>query len=401
MSTYYTKIAFRFTGVIFALGLLACNTTRSIEKKVLQGNYDQAIDTAIKQIQAKGKAKQDDQTVLLLEEAFRKASLNDQQRIKDLELNPDINNLQEIYGLYQSLGNRQRKIEPLLPLYIGGSRTKMAQFDMYNYSPRTEQVRLKLSEMLLDSATGLLETGQKLDARVAYDQLVKLQNISPGYSSSINYYLDKARKIGTDYVLVKILNQTNQIIPRPLEAALLEIDTYKLDRNWQVFHGEKVYGTRYDYVVELSIGQIQISPERVDRNSYTKETQIVDGWEYATKDGKVQKDSFGEPIKIDRYKTVVGTAVEFSQFKACNITGQVRLIENQTGRVMDKENIASEFVFQHRYATFSGDRQAFGPEIQNLFGLGPVQFPSNEQMVFDTGEDLKAKLKAFLSRLRF
>jgi hypothetical protein len=62
--------------------------------------------------------------------------------------------------------------------------------------------------------------------------------------------------------------------------------------------------------------------------------------------------------------------------------------------------LASEFLFEHIYATFRGDRRAFDESFNSYFGQRAVPFPSNEQMVFDTGEDLKAKLKAIITRYR-
>ena len=59
-----------------------------------------------------------------------------------------------------------------------------------------------------------------------------------------------------------------------------------------------------------------------------------------------------------------------------------------------------EFVFQNLYAIYKGDKRALTREDLNLVNSRNIPFPSNEQMVYDTGEDLKAKLKDIIRRFR-
>jgi hypothetical protein len=53
------------------------------------------------------------------------------------------------------------------------------------------------------------------------------------------------------------------------------------------------------------------------------------------------------------------------------------------------------------YATYKGDKRACETDYYPNFDRKAVPFPSNEQMVYDTGEDLKAKLKEVIVRNRF
>jgi hypothetical protein len=63
--------------------------------------------------------------------------------------------------------------------------------------------------------------------------------------------------------------------------------------------------------------------------------------------------------------------------------------------------LASEFVFEHVYARYNGDRNACDESYISYFDQRAVPFPSNEQMVYDSGEDLKAKLKDIIVRNKF
>jgi hypothetical protein len=53
------------------------------------------------------------------------------------------------------------------------------------------------------------------------------------------------------------------------------------------------------------------------------------------------------------------------------------------------------------YSTYKGDKRACEDTYYPNFNRRAVPFPSNEQMVFDTGNDLKAKLKDIIVRNKF
>ena len=68
---------------------------------------------------------------------------------------------------------------------------------------------------------------------------------------------------------------------------------------------------------------------------------------------------------------------------------------------MESFPIDSEFIFENFYGRVNGDRRALNEDDIQLLGNRAVPFPSNEQMVFDTGEDLKLKLKDIIRRMTF
>ena len=113
------------------------------------------------------------------------------------------------------------------------------------------------------------------------------------------------------------------------------------------------------------------------------------------------KDSLGNEIKVDNFKTVRCDYYQFTQQKMAQVTGQVSFIDLQTKQQLNTYPLTSEFLFQHVYANYSGDRRALDNDLIALLNLGAVPFPSNEQMVYDAGEDLKARLKEIVVRHRF
>ncbi|MEP2240364.1 MAG: hypothetical protein ABJI22_18500, partial [Maribacter sp.] len=92
---------------------------------------------------------------------------------------------------------------------------------------------------------------------------------------------------------------------------------------------------------------------------------------------------------------------QFTQFKSAQVTGVVSFIDLKKQQKVNQYPLSSQFVFEHVYANYDGDKRALDNELVSLLQLARVPFPSNEQMVYDAGEDLKNNLKNILNNQRF
>jgi len=154
--------------------------------------------------------------------------------------------------------------------------------------------------------------------------------------------------------------------------------------------------------MQVSFDQIDISPEQVNEKEISKEKQIKDGYKYAVDaNGNTVKDSLGNKIKIDKFKTVRCTFHQFTQFKSARVAGNVIYIDLKTRQQINSYPLTSEFVFEHIYADINGDKRALDNDLIRYLDEVAVPFPSNEQMVYDAGEDLKARIKSIVGRHRF
>ena len=114
----------------------------------------------------------------------------------------------------------------------------------------------------------------------------------------------------------------------------------------------------------------------------------------------MRKDSLGNDIKRDKFADVEALVLEVQQFKASQIIGQVVIVDMQSQQLVEQFPLESGFVFENLYASFSGDERALLEEDMALTQGAPVPFPSNEQMIFDAGQDLKLQLKGILRQIR-
>lgn len=388
--------------ILSVLVLASCSSVKTTEKALNTGNYDKAISLSIEKL-AKNKTKEKNQPhVLMLQEAFRKATDRDLDRISFLEKEQNPENFETIYTLYQRLNNRQERIKPLLPLRILSSG-RNAKFKLVNYTDEILAAKENYAGYLYENGVALLNEGyrNKINYRRAFDELRHLDNISPNYRDTRNL-IEEAHAKGIDYVHVSVRNRTDQIIPKRLERDLLAIDTYGLNDLWTQYHAKKDRNIRYDFDLELDFTDILISPEQVHEKEVIKERRIKDGFKYLRdNNGNYVKDSLGNKIKVDKFKRIRCNFYKFTQFKSSKVTGVVKYIDNRTNQLLHRFPIQSEFIFEHIYADYDGDRRALDKSFIDLLDETSVEFPSNEQMVYDTGTDLKQKLKHIITRNKF
>ena len=386
--------------IVSALIITACSSVKTTQEAINTGNYEKAIRLAIDNLK-KNKVKEKHQPyVYMLQEAFEKSSKRDHDKIAFLKQDRNPENLEAIYNLYNKLNQRQEKIKPLLPLPILNTG-KNAVFNFKSYDSEIIGSKNELSNFLLDKAKQLLNNNNKQDFRKAYDDLRYLDRINPNFKNT-RTLTQKAHEKGTDYVFVELKNDTEKIIPKRLEEDLLNFDTYGLDDLWTVYHAKKDKRIRYDFALELNLRNIEVSPEQVREKQIIKERQVKDGYKYLLDDkGNQVKDSLGNKIKVDNLVNVRCELYQFTQFKTSRVTGEVKYYNFYTKQIEQRFPIQSEFVFEHIYANYKGDKRALETSLLDLLKVREVRFPTNEQMVYDTGTDLKAKLKYIITRNKF
>ncbi|EAR15824.1 MULTISPECIES: hypothetical protein [Robiginitalea] len=387
-------------GLVLVLAA-ACGGVRKTQEAVNTGNYQQAIHRAIDNL-ADNKTKKGNQAyVLLLEEAYAKYTERELQEIAFLKQDGNPANLETIYEKYNHLKEVQNRIRPLLPLPIF-EENRDARFRFENYDREILATKDDLSEYLYTNASQLLAGAQtKYDYRQAYDDFRYLEEINPGYGDTRDL-MEQARIKGLDYVKVTMINDTQQIVPARLEEELLNFNTYGLDDLWTTYHTNPVDEVEYDYEMQVAFRDIVISPERVNEKQFIQERQIPDGKQFLLdEEGNVVKDSLGNKIEVDRFRSVRCNFYQFTQQKTAHVNGNVNFIDLHTRQSLNSYPLASQFVFEHVYANYDGDRRALDNDLVALLDLAAVPFPSDEQMVYDAGEDLKARLKNILQRQKF
>lgn len=377
--------------------LVSCSAKKQIEEAISHGNYDQAISEALRKLENNKDKKRKQDYVIMLKEAYDKVLTEDLAQIEHLKKDGNPELYKTIYESYADLEARQNAIKHVMPLKING---KTISFSFNDYSNELVEYRYKTSDYLMDKGLDLLDTEDKFNAREAYSLFDYVDSINLNFED-VRDLMQEAHLKGMDYVQVSILNETHQIIPQRLEAELLDFNTYGLNQFWTTYHAIADNTIDYDFAMELQLKRINISPERVNERQLLREKQIVDGWEYLLDDnGNVAKDSLGNDIKVDKIVNVRARFFEVLQTKSSQVIADVVYKDLKQNQVIDAFTIDSGFTFENVFGRFKGDRRALNRDDVNLLRQRQVNFPSDEQMVYDSGEDLKLKLKNIISSYR-
>ncbi|MFI0429508.1 hypothetical protein [Mariniflexile sp. HMF6888] len=374
--------------------ILSCSTSKQIEKSLSTGNYDQAIYDAIGKLRTNKDKKGKADFIAMLQEAYSKANERDLTTINFLKKDNNPENYLRIYDMYVGLNKRQELIKPLLPLAING---KTVKFNLTDYSSDIIKFKNEASLQIYNNASALLKSNNKLDARQAFGMFQDIEDMNPNYKDVRNL-LEVSHNKGIDFVLVDMVNDTRKTIPTRLEDDLLNFSTYGLNNLWTVYHNNPVDKVHYDYNMRVNLRDINLSPEQIKERQIIKEKQVVDGKkDLLDSNGNKVKDSLGKTIQVDKMITVQCEYYESTQFKSAQVTGNVEYIDVKNKQLVDAFPISSEFVFQHIFATSRGDRRALETTLLPFLNNHRVPFPSEEQMIYDTGEDLKAQLKQIIN----
>jgi hypothetical protein len=380
-------------GMVFLF--LACNSVKRNQKFLARGDYDQAIELAVKKLQKDKTSAKSDEHIVLLEEAYQKVVADDMRRIAFLKKQNNDNTTREIYYTYKGLEYRQQLLRPLLPLY-SPTLGRNARLKIVDYTNELIESQNAYAAFLYDEGNKLLNRNTIEEAREAYDMFRELSEIKPGYRD-VNNLLEEARFRGTDFVFVTVNNRSGQIIPMRLERELLDFNTYGLDDFWTEYHSRRENGIVYNYGISLNFREIAISPERISEREERRTERIKDGWEYKKdRNGNIVKDEDGKPIKIDIYKTVSAVLLITEQSKSVYVGGTVIYRDLQRKRDLNKHPIATEFIFENVFASFRGDERALSNDDRRLLDNRFLPFPNNSQMVSDAGEEIKARFKEIL-----
>jgi len=374
---------------LFSAFMIFGSSCKISQRAIHSGDYDYAINRSVDKLR---KNKKKRKAILSLEEAFEKANAKDVQTISFLKSEGNPNNHVRIFDLYAQIADRQRKVSPLLPLYIK-KESRNADIELRNYDAQVIEYKKKAAEYLYVKAQRLMETGRKHDARAAYALLEKLADFYPSFRD-VRTQLAKANTLGSNRILFELKNKAGVPLPPNFQEELHKISLNELDQLWADFHVKAVPGVKYDYKVNMNINILDVSPERLTERILTQEKRIEDGWEYVlNQKGNVAKDTLGNDIKRPLYRTIYCDVIEVSQKKEAHISGTLDFVDLHTKQIIGNYPVSVTNDFYNQHAQVRGDERALDKHAKKMLQNRPLPFPSDMAMLIDASRKLKPIIK--------
>jgi hypothetical protein len=381
----------------YLLTLVVIFSSCSSSKKLMQkGNYDGAIGKSVKELRKNpDNAKQAD----ILDRSYKIANERDNERIKFLKRENNPNNWDEVFILYSSLQNRQSLVRTVLPLNIDGRNINYPYVD---YDAEIIAAKNKAADYFYQNAQQLIKLGTKEGYRQAYDELMKASKYTGGQYLDIDRMIEEAQLKGMSRALVLVNNMTHINLDPVFVEDLLEINTDGLESPWVEYHFKDLdEQTNYDYTIFINLESIMVSPDNVKESDKIYKKEIQDGFDYVLDArGNVMKDTAGNDIKVPKYKTLSCTVIETHQNKTVRIEGNAEFLSNNPRKLLKKEPIGAENVFDHKSARAVGDIEALDSAARELIKSEYIPFPNDMQMIFNTTQTLKPAIRDAIYRNR-
>ena len=384
----------RILPFIFILTIIISGCGSS-KKQLQKGNYDAAIEKAVKQLR---KDPKDVKQIDILTQSYKVANDRDTERVRFLKMEGRPNNWDEIYQVYAALSNRQSLVRTVTPLSMNG---RSIDFPYVDYMPEMVNAKRKAADFYYAHGNELMKSNIKESYRQAFAEFLRAKDYVGDYEG-IDNKIQEAKYLGMSRVFVSIQNSSILKFPKEFEQDLLALDLPSLNSEWVEYHTQNLNDNiEYDYFVNVNIKNIAVSPDQTLQRDSVIKRDVEDGFTYVLDNkGNVMRDTSGNDIKLTKYKTLQCALVETVQSKACQITGDVEVIQMVPNKVLKKDPIGAQSNFEHISSRALGDSQALNAQQLERTKTAPVPFPTDIEMVIRCSETLKMAIRGAIQNNR-
>jgi len=386
----------KVVSVLFILAtiLSGCGSSK---KQLEKGNYDAAIDRAVRQLR---KDPRDAKQIATLDRSYKIINEQDNERIRFLKMENRPENWDEIYQINKRMSDRQAMVRTVTPLYLNG---KTIEYPYVDYMPEMVAAKRKSADFYYAHGNELMQTGFKESYRQAYYEFVRAKEYVGDYEG-IDNKISECKYLGMSRVLISLQNRSIIKLDQEFEEDLLSINLPGINSEWVEYHTSVLdEDTQFDYVVNVNVRNIIVSPDQTMQKDTVVKKDIEDGFIYQLDTrGNVMKDSLGNDIKTKKYKTLQCALIETIQSKVCQINGDIEIVQINPNKILKKDPMGAESGFEHVSARALGDIQALSPAQIEKTKSQPMPFPSDMEMVFRCSDVLKKAINgAIQSNRRF
>jgi hypothetical protein len=380
--------------IILIIALSGCGSSK---KQLERGNYDSAIDLAVRDLR---RDPSDSKQIATLDRSYKIVNEQDIERIRFLKMEDKPANWDEIYQINKRLSDRQSLVRSVTPLELNG---RTIEYPYVDYMPEMVAAKRKSADFYYAHGDELMKNQLKDSYRQAYYEFVRAKEYVGNYEG-IDNKIEDSKYLGMSRVLITLQNRSILKFTQEFEEDLLSVNLPAINSEWVEYHTQNLNpDIKYDYLINVNVKNIAVSPDQTMQRDSVIKREVEDGFSYQLdKNRNVMKDSLGNDIKTKKYKTLQCALVETVQAKACQIDGDIEIVQINPKKVLKKDPMGAQSNFEHVSARAIGDVQALNQTQLNKTKTQPMLFPSDMEMVFRCSEALKQAINgAIQSNRRF
>lgn len=374
MKRYFLLLWMLIPGMIMA---------QSPDKLIERGEYDKAIKVCVDKL-SKGKGRTDD-LYNSLGRAYQIANADDQSRITELKAGGEPDIWFEIFLAYNRMQARYRVIEPISPL-LERDRVNIPLLD---YTTDLEAARQKAAAYLYAHSVSLLETGQKADAGLAFEELLRLSKLYKGFKDT-ELLMRKALGAGATLARLEVNNRSGVSLPPDFISEMEDMLLNQEEKQFLDYVVKPNPGQHCSLILSINLRSVNVTPGTVNEKEYTASHKNPESFAENYEDKKKFEEDKKHP---DFNKCKIK---EIYQVKTAVIAGDLKYIDQASGKTLFMVPITARSVFENKTATASGDLFACPPDVYDILDKPRKKFPKNAEMIYRAGREFKVLVRGII-----
>jgi len=265
-------------------------------------------------------------------------------------------------------------------------------FDFKDYSVLIAESKDRAVADLYKAAEELLNSGERMNARLAYDKLTRVKSLRSQYQET-DRLLSLASEIGKTKVLVQVRAADGIGMPLELEEELTRISLAEMNQGWIEFSQVQSMNQPVHYYLEVVYTNFNAGSNNTTKSNYTDKTQIQTG----TKKTKLDD---GTIVITPVMQEVKATVNVWKQQKNAGIQGKIVVSQADGALEVGSRTVFGQSNFEHTYGKATGDARALSNSSKVLINRKPVAFPSDISMLNQAAVVFKQRMYEQIRNLR-
>jgi tetratricopeptide (TPR) repeat protein len=370
----------KFYSFLFATAFIFMLGCKSASKLYQKGDYDQAVEVAVKKLQ---KRPNDDQMKVLLQDAYHYAVDDHESRISDFSNSTSDLKWESMYNEYASL---QRLYEAIRRAPELNNIVNPLDYSSYlaTYGEKASDVHYELAMRWMDQA-------DKQSYRSAYREFQTALAFKPN-DIDIRQKMNEAYEAAVIHVVVMPIEQYNYSYSS-FELRNFEDDIVRNLQNQanngfvKFYSGWNAGSIEPDQVIEMHFNNLNIGRIQDQRNSKQVSKEVV-----------IKEIVYHTDSVVKEYGRVNATitTVRRTMYSEGNLSLSIR---DASGHWLWNDNFRGDHQWATEFATYTGDERALSSEDKNLVNRREQYPPAKEEIVREItrqiNSDLSNRVKDF------